>query len=42
VIPCGGTHAGHLNEFASIQVTLIECDLQTIEMHTEVKAFSDN
>lgn len=42
VIPCGGTHAGHLNEFASIQVTLIECDPQTIEMHTEVKAFSDN
>lgn len=42
VIPCGGTHASHLNEFASIQVTLIECDPQTIEMHTEVKAFSDN
>ncbi|WP_319536298.1 alanyl-tRNA editing protein [uncultured Vibrio sp.] len=42
VIPCGGTHAGHLNEFASIQVTLIECDPQTIEMHTDVKSFLDN
>ncbi|MBR9875464.1 MAG: alanyl-tRNA editing protein [Vibrionaceae bacterium] len=39
VIPCGGTHAEHLNEFGSIQVTLIECDPQTIEMHTEVKVF---
>ncbi|MCF7483892.1 alanyl-tRNA editing protein [Vibrio sp. J1-1] len=39
VIPCGGTHAEHLNEFGSIQVTLIECGPQTIEMHTEVKVF---
>ncbi|MDV6252762.1 alanyl-tRNA editing protein [Vibrio sp. EA2] len=42
VIPCGGTHASHLNEFGSIHVTLRECAPQTIEMHTEVKAFLDN
>ncbi|CAM3076986.1 alanyl-tRNA editing protein [Vibrio mytili] len=37
VIPCGGTHSSHLNEFGSIHVTLIERDSQTIEMHTDVK-----
>ncbi len=38
VIPCGGTHASHLNEFAFIQVKLVELDAQTIEMHTNVNA----
>ncbi|MGP8306353.1 alanyl-tRNA editing protein [Vibrio sp. YIC-376] len=42
VIPCGGTHASHLDEFESIQVRLIEIDPQTIEMHTNVSAFLDN
>ncbi|BDR14416.1 hypothetical protein VspSTUT11_23920 [Vibrio sp. STUT-A11] len=42
VIPCGGTHASHLNEFGSIHFTLRECGAQSIEMHTEVKAFLDN
>ncbi len=37
IIPCGGTHANHLSEFGSIQISLIECDAQTIEMHTLVK-----
>lgn len=36
VIPCGGTHASHLNDFGSIRVTLTEIDSQTIEMHTDV------
>lgn len=38
VIPCGGTHANHLSDFDSIQVTLVEINPQTIEMHTNVKA----
>lgn len=37
VIPCGGTHASHLNDFGSIHVTLVEIDSQTIEMHTDVR-----
>ncbi|GLR07230.1 metal-dependent hydrolase [Vibrio hyugaensis] len=37
VIPCGGTHASHLNDFGSILVTLVEVDAQTVEMHTDVK-----
>ena len=36
VIPCGGKHASHLNDFGSIRVTLTEIDSQTIEMHTDV------
>ncbi|MDF2155559.1 alanyl-tRNA editing protein [Vibrio sp. CAU 1672] len=37
-IPCGGTHCCHLNELAAIEVTLVEVDGQTVEMHTNVTA----
>lgn len=36
-IPCGGTHAGSLEEYADISVTLIQIDAQNIEMHTNVR-----
>ncbi len=42
VIPCGGTHASHLDEFELIQVSLVERDSQTIEMHTHVNALLES
>ncbi len=37
-IPCGGTHAQSLKEYADISVSLQQIDAQNIEMHTCVKA----
>jgi len=37
VIPCGGSHASSLTEYAAIQVRLLQIDEQNIEMHSDVK-----
>ncbi|NVD06000.1 alanyl-tRNA editing protein [Vibrio sp. JPW-9-11-11] len=37
IIPCGGTHAQSLSEFATIEVTLTQLDEQHIEMLTLVR-----
>jgi len=37
VIPCGGSHASSLNDYAVIEVKLVQVDASNIEMHTDVK-----
>ncbi|TFH91400.1 alanyl-tRNA editing protein [Vibrio ouci] len=37
VIPCGGSHASSLNDYAVIEVKLVQVDASNIEMHTHVK-----
>jgi len=37
VIPCGGSHASSLNDYAAITVKLLQLDASNIEMHTDVK-----
>lgn len=37
VIPCGGSHATSLNDYAVIEVKLVQVDASNIEMHTDVK-----
>ncbi|WPC73525.1 alanyl-tRNA editing protein [Vibrio porteresiae] len=40
-IPCGGTHARSLSDFASICIIIKQIDNQNIEIHTNVKARSE-
>lgn len=37
VIPCGGSHASSLNDYAVIEVKLVQVDASNIEMHSDVK-----
>ena len=40
-IPCGGTHARSLSDFASIRIIIRQIDAQNLEIHTNVKARSE-
>lgn len=40
-IPCGGSHARSLSDFASIRIIIRQIDAQNLEIHTNVKARSE-